>query len=85
MTFLFVFPKCEIEVQMSNFTFEKLTKDGECTADIKMNGYPGSWSGFQFLQDQFLHEWSHIDRYQLWIQLITYRRFSPPAFQRERV
>lgn len=42
MTFLFVFPKYEIKVQMSNFTFEKLTKDGEWAADIKMNGYPGS-------------------------------------------
>lgn len=85
MTFLFVFPKYGIKVQMSNLTFEKLTKDDECPADIKINGYPGFCGGFQFLQDQFLCEWSHIDWYQLWIQLIFHRHFSPPGFQRERV
>ena len=40
--FSICFPKYGIKVQMSNLTFEKLTKDDECPADIKMNGYPGS-------------------------------------------
>jgi len=56
MTFLFDFPKYGIKVLMSNLTFETLTKDDECPGDITMNGCPGSWGGYQFLQDQFLHE-----------------------------
>lgn len=36
---------------MSNLPSEKVTEDDECAADVKLNGYPGSWGGSQFLTD----------------------------------